>query len=136
MSESREAVGGRRTGLVVVLVLVVGLVAAFGASRQADEQADMQDVAAARRGADRLASVGSRLDASLSGASALANADGTLDVPAFRAFGRDLVATSDVQALGLEAIVPESERDAFEAETGVIITDRGAGGPVPAAARP
>jgi serine phosphatase RsbU (regulator of sigma subunit)/CHASE1-domain containing sensor protein len=120
----RGGIGLLLVGAILVLTLV-SFFFVFHAER--DRERQEHDVLQSRAaGAVRTATA--RLVASLSGASAVVDPDGSLDKSAFDAFAREQLA-GPLSSLAFERIIPHRERSAVEQSLGRPIIDVAAGGP-------
>ena len=106
-------------GALLVLTLI-SFIFVFAAERDREKQ-DREALQTQAAAAVRLSVA--RLTSRFVGASAIANADGSLDRRAFRSFARDQLIQGPLLALALERVVPAKRRRAFEQSIGGPITD-------------
>ena len=121
--------------LLVLLVLGVGGGSAVAAWRTADDAAMTEDVTVAEEAKDLVERTVDLAQLGLAGAGAIVPPSGAIDITTFEAYAGDVVASSPLEALAYEPIVPEAARAAFETELGGPIIDRGDDGPSPAPPR-
>src|SRR4051812_44024505 len=103
-----------RIGLVL-LVVALGAVATMAAYRRSESDLDRKDRVVARQATDLIDAIMTSTEAGLGGADGVIEADGTIDLESFEAYGRGVVAATTLTALAFEPVVPESERATFEA---------------------
>ncbi|MCU1502004.1 MAG: putative serine/threonine protein phosphatase [Ilumatobacteraceae bacterium] len=130
-----RAFGRWVTLTVVAMVIIVGGGATILLYRLADINADNQRADLAMRATRALAATTSQLEAGLSGASSLVDADGTVDQARFNAFADRVVAATDLRTIGFEPLIADAGRAAFEQKIGTSIKELDAGGALVAAAR-
>jgi GAF domain-containing protein/CHASE1-domain containing sensor protein len=112
----------------VVAVLVIGLVATLATARAARRDAEQREELLTQQTGNLGAAAVQQLLAAISGVAGLPDASGNVDRAPFEAFATEAVRETALDRLAFVEVVPEAERDEFEAEIGRPITEA-PGGP-------
>jgi Stage II sporulation protein E (SpoIIE)/CHASE domain len=124
------------SALVPLSILLAGTVLAVWLNHVNSDRMEREADRAAERVADRLGAELQTVASGFSGAAAIVDGSGVVDERAFRLFAAELIDNSVLDALAFEPVVTAAGRAAFEAEAGVVITEAGEKGLVPAGERP